>query len=89
MSANAVCHNFRIPEPTADVGFGAFGSTREEAFVNAARALIYLIVELDSIDPREEVPVEVRGADPEDVLVNWLSQALVSPRCRRVALSRF
>jgi SHS2 domain-containing protein len=67
---------FRILEHTADVGFEAFGSTREEAFVNAARALIYLIVELDSIDSREEVPIEVQGADPENVLVNWLGEFL-------------
>ncbi|MGO8819153.1 MAG: archease [Terriglobia bacterium] len=67
---------FRILEHTADVGFEAFGSTREEAFVNAARALIYLIVELDSIDSREELPIEVQGADPESVLVNWLSELL-------------
>jgi SHS2 domain-containing protein len=67
---------FRILDHTADVGFEAFGATREEAFVNAARALIYLIVELDAIDPREVVSVEVQGADPESVLVNWLSEIL-------------
>ena len=74
MTGNAGMQQFRILEHTADVGFEAFGSTREEAFVNAARALIYLIVELDSIDPREEVSVQVQGADPESVLVNWLSE---------------
>ena len=67
---------FRVLEHTADVGFEAFGRTREEAFVNAARALMHLIVELDSIDPREEVSIEVRGADPETLLVNWLSEIL-------------
>jgi SHS2 domain-containing protein len=67
---------FRILEHTADVGFEAFGSTREEAFANAARALIYLIVELNTIDPREEVSVSVQGPDPESVLVNWLSELL-------------
>lgn len=73
---NAGMQQFRILEHTADVGFEAFGSTREEAFVNAARALFYLIVELDTIDPREEVWVQVQGADPESVLVNWLSELL-------------
>lgn len=67
---------FRILEHTADVGFEAFGATREEAFVNAARALIDLIVDLDSIQPREEVTVQVEGSDPESVLVNWLSELL-------------
>jgi SHS2 domain-containing protein len=67
---------FRILEHTADVGFEAFGSTREEAFVNAARALTYLIVELDAIDPGEEVSVQVQGTDPVSLLVNWLSELL-------------
>jgi len=67
---------FRILEHTADVGFEALGSTREEVFVNAARALIHLIVELDTIDPREEVSVHVQGPDAESVLVNWLSELL-------------
>jgi SHS2 domain-containing protein len=65
---------FRILEHTADVGFEAFGSTRDEVFVNAARALIYLIVDLDTIAPREEVAVHIQGTEPEDVLVNWLSE---------------
>jgi SHS2 domain-containing protein len=73
---NAGMQPFRILEHTADVGFEAFGATREEAFVNAARALFYLIVELDSIELREEVSVQVQGPDPESVLVNWLSELL-------------
>ncbi len=68
--------DFRILEHTADVGFEAFGATREEVFANAARALIYLIVELETIDPREEVRVQVTGPDPASVLVNWLSEVL-------------
>ena len=67
---------FRILEHTADVGFEAFGSTREEVFVNAARALFDLIVELETIDPREQVAVQVRGTDAESVLVNWLNELL-------------
>ena len=68
--------SFRILEHTADIGFEAFGSTREEVFANAARALLHLIVDLDSIGPREEVTVRVEGHDPADLLVNWLSEIL-------------
>jgi len=67
---------FRILEHTADVGFEAFGRTREEAFAHAARALMDLIVELETIELREDVPVRVQGEDPESVLVNWLSELL-------------
>jgi SHS2 domain-containing protein len=67
---------FRTLEHTADVGFEAFGSTREEVFANAARALMDLIVDLDTIKPGEEVTLQISGPDPESVLVNWLSEIL-------------
>ena len=68
--------SFRTLEHTADVGFEAFGSTREEVFANAGRALMNIIVDLDSIEAREEVPLQISGPDPESVLVNWLSEIL-------------
>lgn len=68
--------SFRILEHTADVGFEAFGTTRQEVFASAARALIYLIVELETIDLRAAVSIQVAGTGPESVLVNWLSELL-------------
>ena len=67
---------FRVLEHTADIGFEAFGSTVEEVFSNAARALIDLMVDLESIAPREEVAIQVQGPDPANLLVNWLSEVL-------------
>jgi len=67
---------FRILEHTADVGFEAHGATREEVFAHAARALFYLIVELESVLPRQEKTLRVEGRDPPDLLVNWLSELL-------------
>ena len=67
---------FRILEHTADIGFEAFGSTPPEVFENAARALAHLIVDPATVVPREKVRVEVQGADPPDLLVNWLSEIL-------------
>jgi len=76
MAGSGKMRPYRILEHTADIGFEAFGSTREETFANAARALTDLIVDLDAIDPREELTVRVQGADPESLLVNWLSELL-------------
>ena len=69
-------HPFRTLEHPADVGFEAFGATREEVFANAARALMNVIVDLDAIQPCEEVPLQIHGPDPENLLVNWLSELL-------------
>lgn len=67
---------FRVLEHTADVGFEAWGATREEVFANAARALEDLMVDLSAIAPQEELEVKVEGEDPPALLVNWLSQLL-------------
>src|SRR5271157_5025968 len=48
-SARGTMLPFRILEHTADVGFEAFGRTKEEVFANAGRALYSLMVDLDSI----------------------------------------
>jgi SHS2 domain-containing protein len=67
---------FRILEHPADIGFEASGSTREEVFANAARALFHLILDPDTIEPRTEVAVQVEGADPASLLINWLAELL-------------
>ena len=67
---------FRTLEHTADVGFEAFGATREEAYANAARALMNLIVDLETVAPREHVPLRITGPDAQSLLVNWLSEIL-------------
>jgi len=67
---------FRILEHTADVGFEAVGATCEEVFANSARALFYLIVDLETIAPCEETSLSVEGSDPDALLVNWLSELL-------------
>lgn len=68
--------SFRVLEHTADVGFEATGATREEVYVNAARALQDLSVDLDSIAARDEVSIVVDGENASELLVNWLSQIL-------------
>ncbi len=68
--------SFRVLEHTADVGFEALGATRQEVFVNAARALQDLSVDLASIAARDGVAINVEGENGAELLVNWLSQIL-------------
>jgi len=67
---------FHTLEHTADVGFEAFGATREQAFANAARALTDLMAAPESILPREELSLQTEGSDVPSLLVNWLSEIL-------------
>ena len=67
---------FRILEHTADIGFEAFGATRQEVFANAACALTHLMVDLEAIAPRMEIPLGIEASDMPSLLVNWLSEIL-------------
>jgi SHS2 domain-containing protein len=63
-------------EHTADVGFEARGRSRAEVFRNAGRALMSIIVDLDSVRQHQAVTLEAKAAGPADLLVNWLSVIL-------------
>jgi SHS2 domain-containing protein len=67
---------FRVLEHTADIGFEAYGPTPEKLFANAARALMHLIVDLESILPQDKLTLRVEGSDMPSLLVNWLSEVL-------------
>jgi SHS2 domain-containing protein len=67
---------FRVLEHTADIGFEAFGASREEVFRNSGRALMSLIIDLESVMPKERVPCAARAREPQSLLVNWLSEIL-------------
>jgi SHS2 domain-containing protein len=80
---------FEILEHTADIGFRAWGQTRQEMFANAALALESVAVELENVEPRQPYPIAAAGEDDESLLVNWLSEVLYYLDGRRVAMGRF
>ena len=47
-----------------------------EAFVNAARGLLYVIVEGEDVRPERERIVAVHASDTDQLLVRWLSEVL-------------
>ena len=67
---------FRILEHTADIGFEAFGATREEVFANAGRALIFLMTDLDRLHADDGLGVRLHANDLPGLMVNWLSEIL-------------
>jgi SHS2 domain-containing protein len=80
---------FEILEHTADIGFRAWGRTREELFANAALALESVAFEIENVEGRELYPIAASGEDGESLLVNWLSEVLYYLDGRRVVMRRF
>ena len=80
---------FRILDHTADVGLEARGANLPELFSNAARGMFAIIGCLDSIKPSEQRTVEATADNPENLLVNWLSELLYLSATQRMLFSRF
>jgi SHS2 domain-containing protein len=81
--------NFEILEHPADVGFRAWGSSLEELFGRCGQALISIILDPSSVDPRGCWELTAEGSDLESLLVNWLNEVLFYVDTRRVVFDSF
>jgi len=80
---------FEILEHTADAGVRGVGATLEEAFCEAARGMFSLMVDLERVEPKEAVEVEVQADSLEGLLVAWLGELLARRDIDRLVFSRF
>ena len=63
-------------EVEADVGIGAWGPTREEAFAQAALGVLSLVADPATVAPRETREIRAQADDPETLLVAWINECL-------------
>jgi SHS2 domain-containing protein len=76
-------------EHDADMGIIGRGTTVEEAFVSAARAMFAIQSELDSVQSIEGIEIGFEEDDVELALVRWLNALLAASRERGIALHEF
>ena len=67
---------YEILEHTADIGLRAWGASPGELFRNAARAMMAIATDPETLSGLEERQLEIRGTDYPDLMVNWLSEVL-------------
>lgn len=73
----------------ADIGVRGFGPTLEEAFVQAARALTAVMVDPESVAPREPVAIACSAPDRETLLLDWLNALVFETATRHMLFGRF
>jgi len=76
MALEGTMDRYRILPHTADGKFEAFGATLEEAFGNAALAMVSLMWDWSKIQPSVEHLVRVEGSDKEQLLVKFLGEII-------------
>ncbi len=73
----------------ADMGVRGYGRTREEAFEQAALALVAVMVPQDEIAIRQSVQVTCSGADDELLLLDWLSTVVYQISANQMVFAKF
>jgi len=80
---------FEIIDHTADVGIIAYGADVEELFSNAALALFSLITELESVEEKLRLDLEVSSEDRDSLLVEWLNELIYLFDVKHILFNRF
>ena len=73
----------------ADVGIEGFGTTLQEAFEEAALAMFNLIVNVGQVQARDSISVACRGADTEELFIEWLNALLAQADIHDKVFSEF
>jgi SHS2 domain-containing protein len=81
---------FEIIEHTADIGVRVTGTTVDQLFAEAGRAVASLIVENpDAIEPRLRTTIELQAENVEPLFVDWLRELIYRFETEHLLLSQF
>jgi SHS2 domain-containing protein len=73
----------------ADIGVRGLGSSKEQAFEQAALALTAVITDPHPLKAEQQVEVTCEAPDDELLLVDWLNALVYEMATRRLLFSRF
>lgn len=76
-------------EHTADMGIRGWGATKEEAFEQAALAMIAITVDLKKINQAEAVEITCEEEDEELLFIAWLNRVIYEMATRNMLFSKF
>ncbi len=65
-------------EVTAEVGIRAWGATIEASFVEAARALFALMVDISQVRAQRSITLDITAETCELLLADWLNQLILA-----------
>jgi SHS2 domain-containing protein len=67
---------YRLTTRQSELAVRVVGNSQADLFANAAFALFDVLTDVDKIQIQDRLPLEVEGADRDDLLVNWLRELL-------------
>ncbi len=73
----------------ADIGIRGIGATMENAFEQAAIALMAVVAEPESIQPETSITIHCQAPNPELLFVEWLNNLIYEMATRYMLFSHF
>ena len=67
---------YRVTTRQSELAVKVTGGSQADLFANSAFALFDVISDVEKIEIKERLPLEVEGADRDDLLVNWMRELL-------------
>jgi|SRR5437870_539353 SHS2 domain-containing protein len=68
--------NYRVTTRQSELAVRVVGNSQADLFANSALALLDVMTDVEKIEIKERLPLEVEGADRDDLLVNWMRELL-------------
>ncbi|MGE5305717.1 MAG: archease [Alphaproteobacteria bacterium] len=67
---------YRLMTRQSELAVRVVGNSQADLFANSAFALFDVMTDLEKIEVKERLPLEVEGADCDDLMVNWMRELL-------------
>ncbi len=67
---------YRLTTRQSELAVKVAGGSQADLFANSAFALFDVMSDVEKIEIKERLPLEVEGADRDDLLVNWMRELL-------------
>jgi SHS2 domain-containing protein len=69
--------SYRVTKRQSELAVRVTGNSQAELFANSAFALFDVMTDnIDTIEIKEKMPLEVEGADRDDLMINWMRELL-------------
>lgn len=80
---------YRVLRRASELNIKLSGASLPEILSDSGFALFDLLVDLETVEPNESVPIEVEGSDADDLMVNWMRELLYAYQANGYVLKEF
>ena len=76
-------------EHTADIGVRAYGINLAAAFEEAAKGMFNIMVDIDTVNERQEIDITAEADTKENLLIEWLNAVIAEADRKEMAFANF